>query len=99
MTPHINGFPFLVTNGDIIHLPFYLKDAPLGSVLHMTHVSSIGSRTHILQGHPFIREDVFTLKMRVIEITKAPMVVTVKTKQRQRRARHLKNKQNYTVVR
>jgi large subunit ribosomal protein L21 len=99
MTPYINGFPFLVTNGDIINLPFHLRDAPIGSVLRMTHVSSIGSRTHILKGEPFIDEGVYTLKMRVVEITKAPMVVTLKTKQRQRRTRHLKNKQNYTVVR
>jgi len=64
----------------------------------MTHVSRIGSRDYTLQGRPYVDERVFTLKMRVIEHTKSPMAVTIKKKPRQRRARHLFNKQNYTVL-
>jgi len=98
MTVHINSFPYLLSPNDTLRLPFHLPDAPLGSILRMTHVSRIGSRDYTLQGHPFIDPKVFTVKLRVIEHTKQPMVVTIKTKQRQRRARHLPNKQNYTVL-
>lgn len=98
MTVYINKFPYLVSPNDTLHLPFRLPDAPLGSILRMTNVSRIGSRDYTLQGHPYIDENAYTLKMRVIEHTKQPMVVTIKKKQRQRRARHLPNKQNYTVL-
>lgn len=98
MTVHINSFPYLISPNDTLNLPFHLPDAPLGSILRMTHVSRIGVRDYTLQGTPYIDEQVFTLKMRVIEHTKMPLVITVKTKQRQRRARHLPNKQNYTVL-
>jgi len=98
MTVYINNFPYLLSPNDTLHLPFHLSDAPLGSILRMTHVSRIGCRDYTLQGHPFIDKNAFTLKMRVIEHTKQPLVVTIKKKQRQRRARHLPNKQNYTVL-
>ena len=98
MTVHINSFPYLLSPNDTLHLPFRLPDAPLGAVLRMTHVSRIGVRDFTLQGKPFIDEKAFTLRMRVIEHTKMPLTVTVKKKQRQRRARHLPNKQNYTVL-
>jgi len=98
MTVHINSFPYLISPNDTLHLPFNLPDAPLGSILRMTNVSRIGVREYTLQGQPFVDPKVFTLKMRVVEHTKMPMVTTVKKKQRQRRARHLFNKQNYTVL-
>ena len=98
MTVHVNSFPYLISPNDTLHLPFHLPDAPLGSILRMTRVSRIGVRDYTLQGHPFIDEKAYSLKMRVIEHTKMPFVVTKKTKQRQRRTRHLFNKQNYTVL-
>lgn len=98
MTVHINNFPYLVTANDTLHLPFHLPDAPLGSILRMTNVSRIGSRDYTLDGEPLVDPEIFTLRMRVIEHTKMPLVTTIKTKQRQRRARHLPNKQNYTVL-
>ena len=98
MTVHINGFPFLLSPNDTLHLPFHLRDVPIGSVLRMTSVSRIGVRDYTLQGQPFIDPEVFTCKLRVLEHTKQPMVVTVKTRRRRRRHRHLPNKQNYTVL-
>ena len=98
MTVHINSFPYLISPNDTLHLPFNLPDAPLGSILRMTNVSRIGVRDYTLQGQPFIDPKLFTLKLRVVEHTKMPMVITIKKKQRQRRARHLFNKQNYTVL-
>lgn len=98
MTVHVNSFPYLISPNDTLRLPFHLPDASLGSILRMTRVSRIGVRDYTLQGHPFIDENAFSLKMRVIEHTKMPFVVTKKTKQRQRRTRHLFNKQNYTVL-
>jgi large subunit ribosomal protein L21 len=98
MTVHINSFPFLLSRNDTLHLPFHLPDAPLGSVLRMTRVSRIGTREYTLQGHPYVDPQCFVCKLRVVEHTKQPMVVTLKKKQRQRRTRHLPNKQNYTVL-
>ena len=98
MTVHINGFPFLLSPNDTLHLPFHLREVPIGSVLRMTNVSRIGVRDYTLQGRPFIDPKVFTCKLRVIEHTKQPIVVTVKTRRRRRRHRHLPNKQNYTVL-
>jgi large subunit ribosomal protein L21 len=98
MTVHINNFPYLISANDTLHLPFHLPDVPLGGILRMNKVSRIGCRDYTLEGHPFIDEKLYTLKMRVIEHTKQPLVITVKKKRRQRRARHLPNKQNYTVL-
>ena len=98
MTVHINGFPYLLSPNDTLHLPFRLRDVPIGSVLRMTTVSRIGVRDYTLQGQPFIDPNVFTCKLRVLEHTKQPMVVTIKTRRRRRRHRHLPNKQNYTVL-
>jgi large subunit ribosomal protein L21 len=98
MTVHFNKFPYLVSPNDTIHLPVKLPDAPVGSILKMTYVSRIGSRDYTLLGKPYIDPNIFTLKMRVLEHTKAPLVVTKKKRQRHRRTRHLFNKQNYTVV-
>jgi len=99
ITIHIHKFPFLVTPGDRIQLPFLLKDAKVGDVLRLTHASVIGSRDYTLKGSPFIDPNLFECRATVVEETAEPMRVKVKTKRRQRKTKKVHSKHKYTVLR
>ena len=99
VTIHINSFPFLVTPGDLVTLPFRLPDVQVGDILRLTHASLLGSRDFTLKGSPWIEEDLFELRARVVEVTSEPMRFKVKKKQRNRRKKTVKSKHRYTVLR
>ncbi|TGZ84288.1 hypothetical protein EX30DRAFT_338821 [Ascodesmis nigricans] len=98
-TIHIQGFPFLVTAGDQVTLPFRLKDVTVGDQLRITHVSVLGSRDYTLKGAPWIDEKLFEVRATVIEETSEPMRIKKKKKQRTRRTKTVKSKHFYTVLR
>ncbi|KAH8144751.1 uncharacterized protein LAJ45_11252 [Morchella importuna] len=99
ITIHIHKFPFLVTVGDLVRLPFRLKDAAVGDSLRITHASVLGSRDYTLKGSPWIDPALFTCRARVVEETSEPMRVKEKTKRRNRRIKKVKSKHRYTVLR
>ena len=99
VTIHINSFPFLVTSGDLVTLPFRLLDVQVGDILRLTHISLLGSRDFTLKGSPWIEEDLFELRARVVEVTSEPMRFKIKKKQRTRRTKTVKSKHKYTVLR
>ncbi|CCX33001.1 ribosomal protein L21-like protein [Pyronema domesticum] len=99
ITVHINGFPFLVTKGDQITLPFRLKGVSAGQTLKLTHASVLGSRDYTLKGNPYINPEIFSCKATVIEETAEPMRIKEKTKRRNRHVKKVRSKHSYTVVR
>ncbi|RPA82615.1 hypothetical protein BJ508DRAFT_414035 [Ascobolus immersus RN42] len=99
ITIQINGFPFLVTSGDTVRLPFLLKDVNVGDSLRITHASVLGSREFTMKGNPYIDEKFFECKARVVEVTSEPMRYKLKKKQRTRRTKTVKSKHRYTVLR
>ncbi|KAF8473454.1 ribosomal protein L21-like protein [Kalaharituber pfeilii] len=99
ITIHINNFPFLVTPGDQLTLPFRLPDVSVGDVLRLTHASVLGSRDYTIKGGPFIDSSLFELRARVVEVTSEPMRIKIKKKQRNRRKKTVKSKHRYTVLR
>lgn len=98
ITIHINGFPFLVTAGDKVTLPFIIKGVQAGDVLKLTHASILGSRDYTLKGNPYIDSSLFSCKARVVAETAEPMRVKEKTKRRQRRVKKVHSKHRYTVL-
>ncbi|RPB24820.1 hypothetical protein L211DRAFT_837207 [Terfezia boudieri ATCC MYA-4762] len=99
ITIHINSFPFLVTPGDTLTLPFLLPDVSVGDILRLTHASILGSRDYTIKGSPYLDQNLFELRARVVEVTSEPMRVKIKKKQRTRRAKTVKSKHKYTVLR
>lgn len=99
ITIHIHSFPFLVTLGDTITLPFRLKGVVPGQTLRLTHASVLGSRDYTLKGNPWIDEKLYSCRATVVEETSEPMRVKEKTKRRQRKIKRVKSKHPYTVLR
>jgi large subunit ribosomal protein L21 len=98
-TIHVHDRKFLVSEGDKIILPIRLKDLEIGDVLNFDQVSVIGSRDYTLTGSPRITPNVFRIKGRVTEITRAKREVGEKTKRRRRHVRHIVKKNFKTVIR
>lgn len=121
---HIHAQSYIVTKGDLIHLPVKLKGCSIGDSLSLTRISSFGSRDYTLSNpsspsetqmfNPdatpkskvshkreleFIDPGLCTVKATVLEHTKQPMKFTIKKKRRNRHAKLVKSKQNYTVLR
>ncbi|KAI5796603.1 ribosomal protein L21-like protein [Geopyxis carbonaria] len=99
ITIHIQGFPFLVTVGDTLTLPFRLKGVTPGDLLRLTHASILGSRDYTLKGNPFIDEKLYTCRAVVVSETAEPMRVKEKTKRRNRKIKKVKSKHTYTSIR
>lgn len=120
---HIHDKAYIVTKGDVIHLPVHLKNTNLGDTLTLNRVSALGSRDYTLRSTPthppaqmnvdgtpktkvspkvpvsFVDPALFDIRATVIEHTKQPMQFTIKKKRRNRHAKLVKSKQNYTVLR
>ncbi|KAI4213012.1 MAG: hypothetical protein LQ351_004356 [Letrouitia transgressa] len=52
----IHGKHYLLTEGDVLRLPFKMPDATVGSVLRLTRASMLGSRDYTYRGDPVIDE-------------------------------------------
>ncbi|KAI4187862.1 MAG: hypothetical protein L6R41_002524 [Letrouitia leprolyta] len=99
ITAPIHARPYLLTTGDTLRLPFLMPNAPLGSILRLNRASVLGSRDYTLKGDPWIREEWFCCRARVVGVETEPMRVVEKTKRRQRRVKRAKNKMRFTVLR
>lgn len=49
ITAHIYDRPYLLTQGDTVCLPFFMKDVAPGDILRLTKASNIGSRDYTLK--------------------------------------------------
>ncbi|KAL8648534.1 MAG: hypothetical protein Q9210_004929 [Variospora velana] len=99
ITAHIHAHPYLLTEGDTLRLPFLMPSAPLGTVLRLNRASMLGSRDYTLRGNPWVNEDWFVCRARVVGVETEPLRVVEKTKRRQRRVKKAKNKMRFTILR
>ena len=114
VTTHIHRFPYLLTEGDTLRLPFHMHGVGPGDVLRLNRASILGSRDYTLKagtkftesydgkrisgGPNYIDERLFECRARVMGTDTGPMVVEIKTKRRQRKKKHVRSKHKYTVL-
>ncbi|ROT35600.1 hypothetical protein SODALDRAFT_363459 [Sodiomyces alkalinus F11] len=98
ITVHIHGRPYLVTPGDAIRLPFHMPGVVPGDVLRLDRASVIGSRDFTLKGSPYIDDRVFECRAVVTGSELEPVRITVKKKQRTRRARRVRSQHRFTTL-
>jgi hypothetical protein len=99
ITVHIHGFPYLVQEGDQIRLPFRMPGVVPGDVLRLNRASVLGSRDYTMKGAPHIDERIFECRATVLGTESEPLRIKTKKKRRQRRARQVKSKHRYTMLR
>jgi len=99
ISAHIHGRPYLVTEGDIVRLPFRMPGVIPGDILRLNRASSIGSRDYTLKGAPYLDERIFECRARVMGTEAEPMRIKIKKKRRNRRTRTVKSKHKFTILR
>ncbi|KAH7026479.1 ribosomal protein L21-like protein [Microdochium trichocladiopsis] len=99
ITAHIHGFPYLVTEGDQVRLPFRMPGVLPGDVLRLNRASVLGSRDYTLKGEPYIDEGLFECRATVLGTESEPLRVKIKTKRRNRRSQRVTSKHKYTILR
>ncbi|KEF58419.1 uncharacterized protein A1O9_06345 [Exophiala aquamarina CBS 119918] len=114
ITAHVHRFPYLLTEGDILRLPFHMKDVHPGDVLRLNRASIIGSRDYTLKaglsstesydtkrtGEPnYLDERLFELRLRVMGLETGPMMEMEKKKRRNRHRKVVHSKHKYTMLR
>lgn len=115
ITIHISGRPFLVTQGDLLRLPFRIPGLRPGDIIRLDRASHIGSRDFTLRAPPpekgeyeirhqvarggFLDDRLFICRATVVAEESEPMRVMEKTKRRQRHVKHVKSKHRYTFLR
>lgn len=93
----IHNKPYLVTRGDLVHLPFNLKSAQVGDKLRFSAIDTVGSRNYTWNGD--VSADQVLVEAVVVEKSRAPMSIKEVTKRRNRHVKHLLNKPAYTTLR
>lgn len=111
---HIHRFPYLLTEGDTLRLPFHMKDVSPGDVLRFNRASALGSRDYTLKaglnntesydtkrtGEPnYLDERLFECRLRVVGLETGPMMDKEKKKRRNRHRKVVHSKHKYTVLR
>ena len=96
---HIHARPYLLTEGDMLRLPFHMPNAPPGTVLRLNRASMLGSREFTFRGDPWIDDRFFRCKALVVNVESEPMRVIEKTKRRNRKVKKVKSKLRYTILR
>ena len=112
ITTHIHRFPYLLTSGDTVRLPFHLHGVSPGDVLRFNRASVVGSRDYTLKAglnnsetydgkrkEPnFLDERLFECRVRVVGLESQPMTEKKKTKRRNRKVKTVRSKHRYTVL-
>ncbi|KAI9886300.1 MAG: hypothetical protein M1823_001909 [Watsoniomyces obsoletus] len=98
ITIHIHARPYLVTEGDTLRLPFHMPGVVPGDILRLNRASIIGSRDYTMKGAPYLDENLFECRARVMGVESEPMRTILRTKPRQRRVKQIKSKHRYTVL-
>ncbi|KIX94554.1 uncharacterized protein Z520_09600 [Fonsecaea multimorphosa CBS 102226] len=114
MVAHIHRFPYLLTEGDMLRLPFHMKGVSPGDILRFNRASILGSRDYTLKagtsstesydarrtGEPqYLDERLFECRVRVMGIETQPMTLKEKKKRRNRHRKIVKSKHKYTLCR
>jgi hypothetical protein len=113
MTAHIHRFPYLITEGDTLRLPFHMSGVNPGDVLRLNRASLLGSRDYTLKagttraemydGKPskntqYLDERMFECRACVMGVESGPLFSKEKTKRRNRMVKTVHSKHRYTVL-
>ena len=113
ITAHIHRFPYLITEGDTLRLPFHMSGVNPGDILRLNRASLIGSRDYTLKagttraetydGKPskstqYLDERLFECRACVMGVESGPMFTKEKTKRRNRKVKTVHSKHRYTVL-
>jgi large subunit ribosomal protein L21 len=114
ITTHIHRFPYLITAGDTLRLPFHLHGVTPGDTLRFNRASILGSRDFTLKAGTshnseyydgkrtnepnYLDERLFECRLRVLGVESQPMTFKEKTKRRNRKVKTVKSKHKYTVL-
>jgi large subunit ribosomal protein L21 len=113
ITAHIHRFPYLITEGDTLRLPFHMSGVNPGDILRLNRASIIGSRDYTLKagttraetydGKPSkntqnLDERLFECRACVMGVESGPMFTKEKTKRRNRKVKTVHSKHRYTVL-
>ncbi|KIW13867.1 hypothetical protein PV08_06647 [Exophiala spinifera] len=111
---HIHKFPYMLTEGDVLRLPFHMHGVSPGDILRFNRASILGSRDYTLKagakntesydakrtGEPqYIDERLFECRVRVMGLETNPMMDKEKKKRRNRHRKVVHSKHKYTVLR
>jgi large subunit ribosomal protein L21 len=111
---HIHRFPYLLTTGDILRLPFHMKNVSPGDILRFNRASILGSRDYTLKAGTahseayddkrtnepnYLDERLFECRVRVMGIETQPMEFKEKKKRRNRHLKVARSKHKYTLLR
>ncbi|KAL6247786.1 hypothetical protein RBB50_005134 [Rhinocladiella similis] len=111
---HIHRFPYMLTEGDVLRLPFHMHGVSPGDILRFNRASILGSRDYTLKagakntesydakrtGEPqYIDERLFECRVRVMGLETNPMMDKEKKKRRNRHRKVVHSKHKYTVLR
>ena len=113
ISAHLHRFPYLLTPGDTVRLPFHMHGVNPGDVLRLNRASLLGSRDYTLKagttstelydgtrtGEPnYLDERLFECRVRVLGLDSGPMMIKEKTKRRQRRVKTVRSKHKFTAL-
>lgn len=113
ISAHIHRFPYLLTPGDTVRLPFQMHGVNPGDILRLNRASILGSRDYTLKagtnstesydgkrtGEPnYLDERLFECRVRVLGLDSGPMMIKEKTKRRQRRVKTVRSKHKFTML-
>ena len=113
ISAHVHRFPYLLTPGDTVRLPFHMHGVNPGDVLRLNRASLLGSRDYTLKagttstesydgrrtGEPnYLDERLFECRVRVLGLDSGPMMIKEKTKRRQRRVKTVRSKHKFTML-
>ncbi|KIW22256.1 uncharacterized protein PV07_12160 [Cladophialophora immunda] len=111
---HVHRFPYLLTEGDVLRLPFHMRGVAPGDVLRFNRASVLGSREYTLKagtaatesydarrtGEPnYLDERLFECRVRVMGLETQPMTLKEKKKRRNRHRKVVRSKHKYTLCR
>lgn len=99
ITVHIHGKPYLVTEGDIVRLPFHMPSVRPGDVLRLNRATTLGSRDYTMKGEPYLDDRLYVCRATVSGTESDPMKIKEKTKRRQRKVKTVKSKHKHTILR
>lgn len=113
ISAHIHRFPYLLTPGDTVRLPFHMHGVSPGDVLRLNRASLLGSRDYTLKagtnitesydghrtGEPqYLDERLFECRVRILGLDSGPMMLKKKTKRRNRKVKTVRSKHKFTML-
>ncbi|CAI5760472.1 unnamed protein product [Candida verbasci] len=96
---NIHNLPYLIRKGDLVYLPYKLKNVKVGDLIDFKKITTIGSPNVTLNEKDGINPNLLDINASCVEITKEPIRVKINKKQRCRRTTRIYDEPYQTVIR